>query len=220
MQNKIATVFGGSGFLGRYVVRALAAQMWRIRAACRRPYLAGHLQPMGNVGQIHAVQSNVRYGYSVGGPVEGAEAVINLAGIAQRSRAQTFEAVNIDGARSVARAARRAGAKTLIHVSMICADLESKCRLARSRAEGEATVFDEFPGAIILRPSRLFGAEDQLFNRIATFARLSPFLPVIGGGQTKIQLVYVDDVATAVAWASASLAEPGTIYELGGPGTY
>ena len=217
MQDKLATVFGGSGFLGRYVVGALANDGWRVRAASRRPYLAGHLQPMGDVGQIHAVQANVRHENSVVGPVEGAESVVNLVGISTKSSAQTFEDVNVGGARAVARAARKAGVKTLIHVSTICAHPKSASRLGRTKAEGEAAVLEEFADAVIIRPSLMFGAEDRLFNRVAAFARLSPLIPLIGGGRTKVQLVYVGDVAAAIAAACAGLAKPGTIYELGGP---
>jgi NADH dehydrogenase len=191
MQDKLAAVFGGSGFLGRYVVRALAGAGWRVRAVSRRPYLAGHLQPMGDVGQIHPVQANVRHAYSVSPPVAGAKAVVNLVGISTKSGAQTLTAVNVGGARTVARAARKAGVETLIHVSTICAHSKSASDLGRSKAEGEAAVLEEFPDAIIFRPCLMFGAEDRLFNRIAAFARLSPVIPLIGGGRTKVQLVCV-----------------------------
>jgi NADH dehydrogenase len=217
MQDKLAAVFGGSGFLGRYVVRALAGRGWRVRAASRRPYLAGHLQPMGDVGQIHAVQANVRHAYSVSAPLAGAEAVVNLAGISTKSGAQTLADVNVDGARAVARAARKAGVKTLIHVSTICAHSKSASHVGRTKAKGEAAVLEEFPDAVIFRPTLMFGAEDRLFNRVAAFARLSPLIPLIGGGWTKVQLVYVGDVAEAIAAACAGLAKPGTTYELGGP---
>lgn len=217
MRDRIATVFGGSGFLGRYVVRALANDNWRIRVACRRPYLAGHLQPMGRVGQIHAVQANVRHAFSLATPIEDATTVVNLVGISTRSWAQTFEDVNVIGARAVARAARHAGAATFVHISMICADANSRNRLARTRAAGEAAVLEEFPDAIILRPTPIFGAEDQLFNRIAAFARFSPLIPLIGGGRTEVQLIHVGDVAQVVALACAGRAKRGTIYELGGP---
>jgi NADH dehydrogenase len=216
MQDKLAAVFGGSGFLGRYVVRALAGAGWRVRAVSRRPYLAGHLQPMGDVGQIHAVQANVRHAHSVSVPVTGAKAVINLVGISTKVGAQTLTAVNVGGARAVARAAREAGVKTLIHVSTICAHSKSS-DLGRSKAEGEAAVLEEFPDAIIFRPCLMFGAEDRLFNRIAAFARLSPLIPLIGGGRTKVQLVYVGDIAAAIVAASAGRAKPGVTYELGGP---
>jgi uncharacterized protein YbjT (DUF2867 family) len=217
MRDKLAAVFGGSGFLGRYVVRALAGAGWRVRAVSRRPYLAGHLQPMGDVGQIHPVQGNVRHAYSVSAPVAGAKAVINLVGISTKSGAQTLAAVNVGGARAVARAARKAGVETLIHVSTTCAHSRSGSDLGRSKAEGEAAVLEEFPDAIIFRPCIMFGAEDRLFNRIAAFARLSPLMPLIEGGRTKVQLVYVGDIAAAIVAASAGLAKPGVTYELRGP---
>ena len=171
-QGSLVTVFGGSGFVGRHAVRALAADGWRIRAAVRRPDLAGHLQPMGAVGQIHAVQANVRFPDSVRRAVEGADAVVNLVGILAKSGRQTFEAVHVAGARAVAEAARAAGARTLVHVSAIGADGESRANYARTKAAGEAAVLEEFPDAVILRPSLVFGPEDQLFNRFAAMARL------------------------------------------------
>ena len=214
---ELVTVFGGSGFLGRYVVNTLAADGWRIRAASRRPHRAGHLQPMGDVGQIHTIQANVRYAYSLTTPVDGARAVVNLAGIFMKAGGQTFEAVHVAGARAVARAAREAGAQTFVHVSSICADTASPGRYGRTKAIGEMAVLEEFPDAVILRPSLMFGAEDQLFNRCAAYARLTPLMPLIGGGRTKVQLVYVGDVATAVAAACGGRAKPGATYELGGP---
>ncbi len=216
-QGCVATVFGGSGFVGRHAVRALAGDDWRIRAAVRRPDLAGHLQPMGRVGQIHPVQANVRYPDSVRRAVAGAEAVVNMVGILAKSGAQNFEAVHVAGARAVARAAKEAGAKTLVHVSAIGADKSSRGSYGRTKAAGEAAVLQEFPGAIILRPSLVFGPDDQLFNRFARMAAMSPFLPLIGGGKTAFQPVYVGDVAAAIAAACAGRAKPGTVYELGGP---
>jgi NADH dehydrogenase len=216
-QGSLVTVFGGSGFVGRHTVRALARDGWRVRAAVRRPDLAGHLQPMGLVGQIHAVQANLRFPDSVARAAEGAEAVVNLVGILAKSGPQTFEAVHAAGARAVAKAARAAGAKRLVHISALGADARSNAQYARTKAAGEAAVLAEFPDAVILRPSLIFGPEDQLFNRFAAMARLSPFLPLIGGGRTKFQPVYVGDVAAAIAAACAGRAKPGTIYELGGP---
>jgi NADH dehydrogenase len=216
-QGSLVTVFGGSGFVGRYAVRALAADGWRVRAAVRRPDLAGYLQPMGAVGQVHGVQANLRYPDSVRRAVEGAEAVVNLVGILAKSGAQTFQAVHVAGARAAAKAAREAGAKTFVHVSAIGADRKSWSRYARTKAAGEAAVLAEFPSAVILRPSLVFGPEDQLFNRFAAMARLSPFLPLIGGGKTRFQPVYVGDVAQAIAAACAGKAKARTIYELGGP---
>jgi NADH dehydrogenase len=190
-----------------------------VRAAVRRPDLAGHLQPMGAVGQIHAVQANLRYPGSVQRAVEGADAVVNLVGILVKSGAQTFRAVHVAGARAAAKAAREAGAKTFVHVSAIGANRKSWGRYGRTKAAGEAAVLAEFPTAVILRPSLVFGPEDQLFNRFAAMARLSPFLPLIGGGKTKFQPIYVGDVAAAIAVACAGKAKARGIYELGGPDT-
>ena len=216
-QGSLATVFGGSGFLGRHAVRELARHGWRIRAAVRRPDLAGHLQPMGGVGQIMAVQANVRFPDSVQRAAEGATAVVNLVGILASTGAQTFEAVHVKGARAAARAAREAGAKAFVHVSAIGASSKSAAAYARTKAAGEAAVLQEFPAAIILRPSLVFGPEDQLFNRFAAMARLSPVLPLIGGGRSTFQPVYVGDVASAIALSCAGKARPGGVYELGGP---
>lgn len=214
---KLATVFGGSGFVGRHVVRALARNGWRVRAAVRRPDLAGHLQPMGVVGQIHAVQANVRFPQSCVQACEGADAVINLVAILHKSGAQTFDAVHVDGARAVARAARQAGVKTFVHISAIGADPKSAGSYGRTKAAGEAAVLEEFPDAVILRPSIVFGPEDQFFNRFAAMAQRSPMLPLIGGGKTRFQPVFVGDLATAIANAAAGEAKPGTVYEIGGP---
>jgi uncharacterized protein YbjT (DUF2867 family) len=224
-QGSVVTVLGGSGFLGRYAVRALAADGWRVRAACRRPDLAGYLQPMGAVGQVFAVQANLRYPESVRQAVEGATAVVNMVGILSecriclsRSARQSFHAVHVAGARTAARAAREAGARTFVHVSAIGADRKYWAKYARTKAAGEAAVLAEFPTAIILRPSVVFGPEDQLFNRFADMTRM-PYLPLplIGGGKTKFQPVYVGDVAAAVAASCAGKAKERTTYELGGP---
>ena len=219
---KLVTVFGGAGFIGRHVVRALARTGCRVRAAGRRPDLAGHLQPMGAVGQIHAVQANLRYPDSVERAVAGADAVINLAAILAESGRQTFEKVHVEGARAVARAAKAAGAEALVHVSALGADVRSRSRYGRTKALGEQAVLAEFPGAAILRPSLVFGPEDQLFNRFARMAQLTPPLipiPLIGGGRTRFQPVYVGDVAEAVVSALTGAARPGAVYELGGPET-
>lgn len=213
----LATVFGGSGFVGRHTVRALAKDGWRIRAACRRPDLAGHLQPMGRVGQIHAVQANLRYPDSVARAVAGAQLVVNAVGVLSPAGRQTFTALHAEGARAVAKAAREAGAQHFVHISAIGADLKSSARYARSKAEGEAAVLEEFPDAIILRPSIVFGPEDEFFNRFAAMAETSPFLPLIGGGRTRFQPVFVGDVALAIAAAASGHGRAGTIYELGGP---
>lgn len=213
----LVTIFGGSGFVGRHTVRALARDGWRVRAACRRPDLAGHLQPMGVVGQIHAVQANLRYPASVAEAVKGADVVINAVGVLAPTGRQTFDAVHAEGARAIAKAAREAGVRRLIHVSAIGADAQSKSKYARSKAAGEKAVLEEFPDAIILRPSIVFGPEDDFFNRFAAMARISPFLPLIGGGKTKFQPVFVGDVAGAIKAAVDGKAKPGTVYELGGP---
>ncbi|MGJ5009482.1 complex I NDUFA9 subunit family protein [Bradyrhizobium oligotrophicum] len=212
----LVTVFGGSGFVGRNVVRALAKRDYRIRVAVRRPELAGHLQPLGRVGQIHAVQANLRYPDSVASALRDSHVAINLVGILTESGAQTFEAVQAEGAATVAKAAAAAGAR-MVHVSAIGADAESASAYARAKAAGEAAVLAAVPEAVIMRPSVVFGPEDQFTNRFAGLARISPFLPLIGGGETKMQPVYVGDVATAVADAVDGKAQPGATYELGGP---
>jgi NADH dehydrogenase len=214
---KFATVFGGSGFVGRQIVWSLARRDYRVRAAVRRPDLAGYLQPMGVVGQVHAVQANLRFVDSVVRAVEGAETVVNSVGILAPSGAQTFHEVHVEGARRIAKAAREAGAKRLVHISAIGANRDSNSRYAVSKAEGEAAVLAEFPSAIILRPSIVFGPEDQFFNRFAALARVSPVLPLVGGGRTKFQPVFSGDVGEAVANAVTGEGKPGAVYELGGP---
>jgi NADH dehydrogenase len=212
----LVTVFGGSGFLGRSVVRALARRDYRIRVAVRRPELAGHLQPLGKVGQIHAVQANLRYPDSVASAMRDSHAAINLVGILAESGAQTFDAVQGTGAGSVAKAASAVGAR-MVHVSAIGADPNSPSGYARAKAAGESAVLAATPSATILRPSVVFGPEDQFTNRFASLARISPALPLIGGGLTKLQPVYVGDVATAVADAVDGKTKLGATYELGGP---
>ncbi|WP_316229365.1 complex I NDUFA9 subunit family protein [Bradyrhizobium sp. SZCCHNR1070] len=212
----LVTVFGGSGFLGRHVVRALAKRDYRIRVAVRRPELAGHLQPLGRVGQIHAVQANLRYPASVDAAMRDAHAVINLVGVLTESGAQTFNAVQAEGAATVAKAAAGAGAQ-LVHVSAIGADEASASAYARAKAAGEKAVLTALPTATVMRPSVVFGPEDDFTNRFASLARISPFLPLIGGGQTRMQPVYVGDVATAIADAVDGKARAGATYELGGP---
>lgn len=214
---QLAVVFGGSGFVGRHTVRALARAGWRIRAAERRPDLAGHLQPLGSVGQIMPIQANLRFPASIARAVAGADCVINTVGVLANTGAQTFTALHVEGARAVAKAARESGVKRLIHISAIGADLQSKSRYARTKAEGERAVLEEFPDAIILRPSIVFGPEDQFFNRFAALANMSPMLPLIGGGKTKFQPVFVGDLAAAIKAASEGVGEPGKVYEIGGP---
>ncbi len=216
-KDKLATVFGASGFVGRAIVANLARRGWRIRAACRRPDLAGHLQPMGVVGQIHPVQANLRYPESVRAAVEGAELVVNAVGILVPTGKQTFRAVQTEGAGNVAEASAAAGVQKLVHISAIGASDQSRARYARSKALGEAAVLVAFPSAVILRPSIVFGTEDEFFNRFAALARIAPVLPLIGGGKTKFQPVYADDIGAAVANVADGHATPDTIYELGGP---
>ncbi len=212
----LATVFGGSGFVGRHTVRALAKDGWRVRAAVRRPDLAGYLQPMGAVGQIAAVQANLRYPASITASIEGADCVINLVAILYKSGAQTFDALHVDGARAVARAAKAAGVKRFVHVSAIGADPKSPGAYGRTKAAGESAVLEEFPEAVILRPSIVFGPEDGFFNRFANMARMAPLMPLVGG-KTKFQPVYVGDLAQAILASANGRAKPGTIYEIGGP---
>ena len=217
LNGKLVTVFGASGFLGRHVVLALARRGYRIRAAVRRPDLAEHLQPLGGVGQIMPVQANLRYRWSVDRAVEGADAVVNLVGILYQSGRQSFDAVQGFGPRAIAEAARAAGLNGIVHVSAIGADAASPAAYARSKAAGEAGVLETLPDSVILRPSIVFGPEDDFFNRFAAMARMSPVLPLVGGGVTKFQPVYVGDVAAAIAKAVDGGCKPGTVYELGGP---
>jgi uncharacterized protein YbjT (DUF2867 family) len=214
--NTLVTVFGGSGFLGRSVVRALAKRDYRIRVAVRRPELAGHLQPLGKVGQIHSVQANLRYPDSVAAAMRDSHVAINLVGILAEGGAQTFDAVQGAGAGTVAKAANAVGAR-MVHISAIGADENSQSRYARAKAAGEQAVLSAIPSATIMRPSVVFGPEDQFTNRFAFLARMAPALPLIGGGLTKLQPVYVGDVATAVADAVDGKARAGATYELGGP---
>ena len=215
--DKLVTVFGGSGFVGRHTVRALARQGWRIRAASRRPDLAGHLQPMGGVGQIMPVQANLRYPDSLARAVADADAVVNCVGVLSGSGKQTFAALHAAGARAVAKAAKAAGVVRLVHVSAIGADARSPSQYARSKAEGEQGVLEEMPDAIIVRPSIVFGPEDEFFNRFAALAAHAPLLPLIGGGRSRFQPVFVGDVATAIANAIGGAGRGGQVYELGGP---
>jgi NADH dehydrogenase len=212
----LVTVFGGSGFLGRNVVRALAKRDYRIRVAVRRPELAGHLQPLGRVGQIHTVQANLRYPASIEAAMRGSQVAVNLVGILTEGGAQTFDAVQAKGAETVAKAAAGVGAR-MVHVSAIGADENSAAGYARAKAIGETAVLAAVPSATILRPSVVFGPEDQFTNRFAALARISPFLPLVGGGATRMQPVYVGDVATAVADAVDGKTKAGATYELGGP---
>ena len=212
----LITVYGGSGFLGRHVVRALAKRDYRIRVAVRRPELANFLQPLGRVGQIHAVQANLRHAASVEAAARDAQVLINLVGILAEGGRQRFDAVHTYGAEQVALAASAHGAR-LVHVSAIGADENSVSHYARSKAAAERLVLAAQPQAVIMRPSILFGPEDDFFNRFAALARMSPALPLIGGGLTRFQPVFVGDVAKAIADAVDGKVSAGTIYELGGP---
>lgn len=212
----LVTVFGGSGFVGRHVVRALARRGYRIRVAVRRPDLAGFLLPLGNVGQISLVQANLRYRASVDAAVHGASHVVNCVGVLFENGRNTFDAVQDFGARAVAEAARGVGAK-LTHISAIGADAKSASAYGRSKGRGENAVFHTVPDAVVLRPSVVFGPEDQFFNKFAEMSRFSPFLPLVGGGETKFQPVYVTDVAEAVANSVAGKVAGGKVYEIGGP---
>jgi NADH dehydrogenase len=214
--DKLITVFGGSGFLGRHLVRALAKRHYRIRVAVRRPDLAGHLQPLGRVGQIHAVQANVRYPRSVEAAARDADVVINLTGILFERGRQRFDTVQGFGAEQVALAAAAHGAR-MIHVSAIGADENSLSDYARSKALGENAVHAAMPDANVFRPSIIFGPEDDFFNRFAFMARFLPALPLIGGGETRFQPVFVGNVAEAITRAVDGNVKPGTTYEIGGP---
>ncbi|AOO84274.1 complex I NDUFA9 subunit family protein [Bosea vaviloviae] len=214
---QLVTVFGGSGFVGRHVVRALVKRGYRVRVAVRRPDLAGFLQPLGTVGQIHGVQANLRYPDSVAAAIKGADAVVNLVGILQESGRQSFAGVHANGARAVAQACAALGVPRLVQISAIGASKDSKSSYGRSKAEGEAAVLALVPGAVVLRPSIMFGPEDGFFNRFAALARMLPVLPLVGGGETKFQPAFVGDVAEAIALAVDGAVAGGRIYELGGP---
>jgi NADH dehydrogenase len=211
----LVTVFGGSGFVGGHVIRALAKRHYRIRVAVRRPELAFHLQPLGRVGQIHAVQANLRHPGSIAAAVRDADVVVNLVGILYERGRQRFDAVQTVGAQAVAQAATLHGAR-LVHMSALGADETSPSAYARSKAAGEKAVLAAAPGATVFRPSIVFGPEDDFFNKFAALARMMPALPLVGGGMTRFQPVFAGDVATAFAAAAAGETKPGTIYELGG----
>lgn len=214
---KIVTLIGGSGFVGRHIARSLAKRGYRIRVACRRPDLAGHVQPLGTPGQVMPIQANVRYPASLAAACNGTYAVVNLTGVLANSGAQTFEAVHVFGAEASAKAARAAKANLFIQMSSLGADVESSSAYARSKGMGELRARAAFPGAFALRPSIVFGPEDNFFNQFAGMSRLSPALPLIGGGQTKFSPVFVGDVAEAVAKLIDAGEATGKTYELGGP---
>ncbi|WP_127145110.1 complex I NDUFA9 subunit family protein [Pelagibacterium montanilacus] len=213
---KLATIFGGSGFVGTQVVQELARRGYRIRVAVRRPDLAGHVRMFGFPGQIQPIQANLRYPESVAAAVAGADLVVNLVGILFEKGRQKFDTIQTQGAATVATAARQAGASHLVHMSAIGADTGSPSAYARSKARGEAEVLKAFPEAVIIRPSIIFGPDDGFFNLFGSLARYSPVMPLVGG-KTRFQPVYVADVAQAFAIAAEGRVAGGTIYELGGP---
>ena len=215
--DKLVTVIGGSGFIGRHVVRSLAKRGYRIRVACRRPDLAGRVQPLGTPGQIMPMQTNLRFPDSVAAACDSADAVINLPGVLFGSGGQSFEAVHSFGASVAAKAARQAKAKLFIQMSAIGADANSASAYGTSKAEGERLARSGFPGAMIIRPSIVFGPDDGFFNKFAEMARFSPALPLIGGGTTRFQPVFAGDVAEAIATLVDRGVADGKTYELGGP---
>ncbi len=222
MTTKLVTIFGGGGFLGRHLVRLLAQQGHAVRVAVRDPESALFMKPMGDVGQITPIQANIRSSASVAAALAGSDAVVNLVGILYESGSQTFDAVHKTGAETVAKAAAASGVSRFVHMSALGASEQSAAKYARSKARGEAAVIAAFPGVSIMRPSVVFGPQDDFFNRFANMARFSPVLPLIGGGHTKFQPVYVGDVAEAMAACvngDAKNAE-GQVYELGGPTVY
>lgn len=228
MSGKLVTVFGGSGFIGRHVVRHLAARGWRVRVAVRDTEHAAFLRPAGNLGQISPVPTTISDDASVAAAVKGADAVINLVGVLYERRKRTFQALHVDGARRIAEAAKAAGVTHLIHVSALGADAASPSKYARSKAAGEAAVHGAFPGAVIFRPSVVFGPEDRFFNMFGMIAQISPVLPYFtntvphapDGGGSKFQPVYVGDVAEAICGAVTGEAHAGRTYELSGPKVY
>lgn len=213
--SKLVTIYGGSGFVGRYIARRMAQAGWRVRVAVRRPNEAMHVKPYGNVGQVEPVFCNIRDDDSVRAVMRGADAVVNCVGTFDRKGRNNFQAVQAEGATRIARLAAEEGVSNLVHLSAIGADAESVSEYAQSKAAGEAGILEHFPQAMILRPSVVFGPEDQFFNRFAGMTRFGPVLPVVGG-DTKFQPVYADDVAHAAALGAEGRADPG-IYELAGP---
>ena len=217
---ELVTVFGGGGFVGRHTVRALARQGHRVRVAVRRPHLVPELRVMGDVGQIELVQANIRNADSVTRALDGATAVVNLVGVLYASGKQTFTAVQAEGPATIAALAAREGVTKFVQMSAIGANPKSSAAYARSKAAGEAAVRAAIPGATVLRPSIVFGPEDDFFNRFAAMAAVSPVLPLIGGGKSRFQPVYVTDVAAAITAVLSQPALAGATYELGGPSTY
>lgn len=213
--SKLVTIFGGSGFVGRYIAQRMARDGWRVRVAVRRPNEALFVKPYGEVGQVEPILCNIRDDASVRAAAQGADAVVNCVGTFDKGGRNNFEAVQREGAARVARIAAEEGVGRLVHISAIGADTASNCLYSRSKGQGEAAVREAFPGAVILRPSVMFGQDDHFFNRFAGMTRFGPVLPVVGAG-TKFQPVHVDDVAAAAELAVLGKAAAG-IYELGGP---
>ena len=213
---KIVVIFGGSGFVGQHLVRVLARDGWRIKIAVRRPDLAEFLKPLGTVGQIQPIQANLRFPESVSSAVVGSNAVVNLVGILSENRNQKFAAVQAQGARVVAEASKKAGVAKLVQISAIGADENSNSEYSQTKAEGETAAFENFPDAFVVRPSIIFGPEDNFFNQFARMMRISFMLPLIGNGVTKFQPVFVGDVAEAIAKCIQGEVKSGNILELGG----
>lgn len=213
--SKLVTIYGGSGFVGRYIARRMAKEGWRVRVAVRRPNDALFVKPYGTVGQVEPVPCNIRDEASVRAVMKGADAVVNCVGILNRSGKNSFDAVQAEGAARIARIAAEEGVAHLVHLSAIGADADSPSEYQQTKAAGEKAVLAAFPAAVILRPSIIFGNEDGFFNRFAAMTRFGPVLPVVGAA-TKFQPVYVDDVAQAAVKGATGAAAPG-VYELGGP---
>lgn len=219
MHNGLVTVFGGSGFVGKQVVRALVRDGWRVRVPMRSPHLGHELRVLGTVGQVQLVQANLRFPHSVDAALDGADACVNLVALLYETGRQTFESLHVDGANAIASACADRGITNMAHISAIGADPEAKSDYARTKGEGEAIILGHLPTADILRPSIIFGEGDGFFTRFASMAVMTPVLPLIGGGHTKFQPAYVCDVAAAVAKV-IKRGTTGQTYELAGPQTY
>lgn len=219
VKETLITVFGGAGLVGRYTVRVLAKAGYRLRVGVRKPNLAGYLVPMGHVGQIQLVKADVRDADAVNAAMAGAQGVVNLAGTLY-ARGQSFEDVHTNAAGKMAELVRAAGIGAFVHVSAIGADVNSQSAYSRSKGKGERVVREAYPDVAILRPSAIFGPEDEFFNQFASMARFSPALPLPGGGHTKLQPVFAGDVAEAIQKCLEDPTTRGQVYELGGPRVY